>query len=273
MSAEIDAIRRRERNRRRRDLLLAVGCPILLLAGWQLAARLDLIDAQLFPPPSAVLARWAQLAGSGELREHVSATLYRLSVGYFSGACGGVVVGCAMGRWRPVAAALGPLFSALYALPKVAVLPLLLLIFGLTETPKILSVAITVFFVLQINTFAGMRQIDPRILEAATAYRAVGWRLWRFVLLPTCLPAIFTGLRIAAGLGVAVVIAVEFVAANSGIGYLIWNSWQLFQPERMYAGLLTAALLGACLTGAITAAEFVAMPWRRSLEKISGRKQ
>ncbi|MFI9507831.1 ABC transporter permease [Nocardia sp. NPDC052566] len=267
MSTGIEVHLAGERRRRRRDVLLAVGTPIVALAAWQLAAWADLIDAQLFPPPSAVVAKWFQLMGSGELLMHVNATMGRLSIGYLCGALGGVAVGAAMGCWRPVAAALGPLFSALYALPKVAVLPLLLLIFGLTETPKILSVAITVFFVLQINTLAGVRQIDPRTREAARAYRATGWRSLCFVLLPACLPAIFTGLRVAAGLGIAVVIAVEFVAANSGIGYLIWNSWQLFQPERMYAGLLTAALLGAGITGFLAALEFLAMPWRHGQAK------
>ncbi|MFI1918339.1 ABC transporter permease [Nocardia sp. NPDC020380] len=267
MSTNIEASLAKSRRRRWRDLLLAVFTPIVLLAAWQVAAWTGSIDAQLYPPPSAIVARWIQLACSGELLEHLKATMGRLSIGYVLGALGGVVVGTAMGCWRPVAAALGPLFSALYALPKVAVLPLLLLIFGLTETPKILAVAITVFFVLQINTLAGVRQIDPRTLEAARAYRATGWRSIRFVLFPACLPAVFTGLRVAAGLGIAVVIAVEFVASDSGVGYLIWNSWQLFQPERMYAGLLTAALLGACITGLIAAVELLVMPWRRTQRK------
>jgi len=169
-----------------------------------------------------------------------------------------------MGVWRPVRAALGPTFTALYALPKIAILPLLLLIFGLTETPKVLSVAISVFFVVQINTLAGIVQIDARILEAARAYRATGWKLFRHVLLPGATPSIITGLRVSAGMAVIVVTAVEFVASNDGLGYLIWNSWQLFQPATMFVGLITVSLIGALVTGLVIVLERALLPWRHA---------
>ena len=143
-------------------------------------------------------------------------------------------------------------------------IPLLLLIFGITETPKVLAVAIAVFFVLQINTLAGYKQIDPRVLEAARAYGATGWKGFRYVVLPAAMPAVFTGLRVSAGMSVVVVTAVEFVASESGLGYLIWNSWQLFQPERMYVGLIVVSALGAALTGLLLGLERLLLPWRRS---------
>lgn len=254
----------KSRRLRRRDIALAVLTPVLLLAAWQVAAEVDLIDRQLFPPPSQTLVRAGEMLANGELITDLGATVARLLVGYVIGALLGIVVGLAMGTWRPLNAALGPTFSALYALPKIAILPLLLLIFGLTETPKILAVAITIFFVLQINTLSGIRQIDPRIIEASRAYGATGLRQFRFVVIPAALPSIFTGLRVAAGLGVIVITAVEFVASNTGLGFLIWNSWQLFQPERMFVGLITVSLLGAVIAFLVTIAEYVAIPWRRA---------
>src|SRR5262249_45944774 len=104
------------------------------------------------------------------------------------------------------------------------------LIFGLTETPRILAVAISVFFVLQINTLAGVRQIDAKVLEAAQAYGAAGLKRVRVVILPRALPFLFSRLKVSPGMAGIVVPSVEFVASNSGLGYLIWNSWQLFQP-------------------------------------------
>jgi NitT/TauT family transport system permease protein len=186
----------------------------------------------------------------------------RLLTGFGIGAVLGITSGLLMGVWRPLRAALGPTFTALYALPKIAILPLLLLVFGLTETPKIIAVAISVFFVLQINTLAGIVQFDARTLEAARAYRATGWKLFRYVLLPGATPTIMTGLRVAAGMSVVIVTAVEFVASNNGLGYLIWNSWQLFQPQDMYVGLITVALTGATMTGLIILLEKVLLPWK-----------
>ncbi|MGW2587897.1 ABC transporter permease [Streptomyces virginiae] len=241
---------------------LGLAVPVALLAGWEAVARTGAVDTLLFPPPSRTFASLAAMAGDGELGRHVAATLGRLAPGYAVGALTGSLTGFAMGVSRTVRYAFGPLFAALYSVPKIATLPLLLLIFGLTETPKILAVAITVFFVLQINTLAGVRQIDARVLESARSYGASGFRLLRFVLLPGAGPAVLTGLRTAAGLSVMVVVAVEFVASDSGLGFLIWNSWTLFQPDRMYVGLITVAALGALLSAAVALVERWLLPWR-----------
>jgi sulfonate transport system permease protein len=262
-----EAVEREYRQHRRlqaRDMALAVLTPVLLLVVWEVAALVGAIDARLFTPPSEILAQGWEMIVDGELWTHVGATVARLVAGFVLGAVAGIAVGLLMGVWRPLRAALGPTFTALYALPKIAILPLLLLIFGLTETPKVLSVAISVFFVVQINTLAGIVQIDGRILEAARAYRAAGWKLFRCVLLPAATPSIMTGLRVSAGMAVIVVTAVEFVASNNGLGYLIWNSWQLFQPETMFVGLITVSLIGALITGLVIVLERALLPWRHA---------
>lgn len=260
----IERNRRREMGLRARDLSLAIITPVLLLVLWEVAAKTELIDPRLFSPPSQIANQGWEMVNSGELWKHVGATGTRLLIGFACGSVGGILVGLLMGVWRPLRAALGPTFTALYALPKIAILPLLLLIFGLTETPKILSVAISVFFVIQINTLAGIMQIDDRILEAARAYKATGPKLFRHVLLPGAMPSIITGLRVAAGMSVVVVTAVEFVASNDGLGYLIWNSWQLFQPSKMFVGLIVVSLMGAFATGLIILLERALIPWKYS---------
>ncbi|WP_026454608.1 ABC transporter permease [Saccharomonospora iraqiensis] len=265
---------RRHRLLRTRDLALAVLTPLVLLALWEVAAATGMLDARLFTPPSEILSRGWEMISTGELWVHVYSTVARLLTGFALGAVVGIAVGLVMGVSRPLRAAFGPTFTALYALPKIAILPLLLLIFGLTETPKVLSVAISVFFVVQINTLAGITQIDGRILEAARAYRATGWRLFRYVLLPGATPSIMTGLRVSAGMAVIVVTAVEFVASNNGLGYLIWNSWQLFQPQTMFVGLITVSIIGAVVTGLIILLERALLPWQHSGgPRKKGRKQ
>ena len=267
-SAALDTAIRREYRQtvrlRYRDVLLSTLTPLLLLGLWEVAARSGALDARLFTPPTQIAQQGWDMVLSGELWRHTSATLARLLSGFVIGAVAGIVAGLLMGVWRPLRAALGPTFTALYALPKIAIVPLLLLIFGLTETPKVLSVAISVFFVMQINTLAGIVQIDGRVLEAARAYKAGGLKLFRYVLLPGATPAIMAGLRVAAGMSVIVITAVEFVASNNGLGYLIWNSWQLFQPSKMYVGLIVVSLVGALVTALIILLERAALPWKYS---------
>jgi NitT/TauT family transport system permease protein len=265
----IEALIRRERRLRRRDAVLGIALPLALLAAWQLSADAGLFDTRIFSPPAEVARSARRLFSDGTLWTDIAATVGRLAVGYALGAAAGITVGLMMGYSRAVRAALSPTFAAIYALPKIAILPLLLVIFGLGETPKVLAVAITVFFVLQVNTTAGVRSLDRRIVEAGRAYGATGPRLFRHVVLPGSLPSIFSGLRLATGIGLVVITATEFVASDDGLGYLIWNSWTLFQPEDMYVGLIAVAAIGALLTGLVATAERFALPWQRS----SGRRR
>ncbi|MDA8297845.1 MAG: ABC transporter permease [Actinomycetota bacterium] len=259
----LGALKRRQRRRARTDLVLGVGTPIMLLGLWQLAAHLNWVDPRIFTPPSSIAVAAGQLISAGTLQADLAATLARLLVGYAIGAAGGVAVGLVLGLVRPLRAAFSPLFTALYAVPQIALLPLLLVIFGVGETPKVLTVVAVTFFVLEINTLAAVRNFDPRLIEAGRAYGATGAKLFRHVLFPGTLPQVFTGLRVSIALGLVVITATEFVASNNGLGFLVWNSWQLFQPDQMYVGLVTIALLGVVLTAIISILERLALPWLR----------
>ncbi|MEX6428884.1 MAG: ABC transporter permease [Ferrimicrobium sp.] len=259
---EIERSTARSRRLRQRDLALGITTPIVLLILWQAASSTNLIDAKIFTPPSKIFATALTLIHNGILTHDLLITSLRLLIGFILGGAVGVGVGILLGIFRTLRAAFSPLFAALYAVPQIAVLPLLLVIFGIGETPKILTVAAVSFFVLEINAMAGVRSIDPQLLEAGSAYGAKGRRLFWHVLLPGSLPAIFTGLRVGVALALVVVTATEFVAANSGLGYLVWNSWQLFEPNAMYVGLITIALVGVILTGIVELISRRLMPWR-----------
>lgn len=137
-----------------RDRLLAAGAPLALLALWELAVRVNLLDARFFPPPSLVLATFWRLAADGTLAAHTSASVIRVLAGFGIGAGTGLLAGLAMGSTRSLRVALEPVISALYVIPKVAILPLVMLIFGLGEASKIAIVAIATFFIVVINTTA-----------------------------------------------------------------------------------------------------------------------
>lgn len=270
----VETQQRRKRFLRRRDILLSILTPLAFLVAWEIAAATGLIDSRVFSAPTQIFQTGFEMISDGSLFAHSWATIYRLVLGFVIGAIVGIGMGMLMGLWRPLRAAFGPMFTALYALPMIAILPLLLLVFGLTETPRILAIAISVFFVLQINTTAAVIQVDDGVLEAARSYNARGFKLFTSILLPASLPTILTGLRVAAGMAVTVVTAVEFVAANEGLGFLIWNSWQLFQPSVMYVGLVAVAILGAVVTFALVWLERLVTPWKytrnKKRKKING---
>lgn len=259
------AQRRHARALSTRDLVLSISAPIVLVLLWEISARALIIDPRFFPPPSRILTAGIEMARNGELWMHTGPTLMRLLVGGGLGAISGIVIGLLMGSSRALNAALGPLFSALYPLPKIAIFPILLMIFGPTELPKIIAVFITTFFVMQIAAVSGVWAIDKKLLEAGTAYGATGFDRFRFVVLPGAMPFVFSGLRTATGTAVVVVTAVEFTGASTtGLGYLIWNSWQLFLPEKLYVGLVVIGIIGAVLTSLIVHSEKLLLPWRRS---------
>ncbi|QNN82735.1 ABC transporter permease [Brachybacterium sp. Z12] len=258
------AQRARERSLATRDLVLSIVTPILLLVLWELSARGQIIDPRFFPPPSRIVTAGYEMLLDGELWMHTAPTLMRLLVGGGLGALSGIIVGLLMGSSRALNAALGPLFSALYPLPKIAIFPILLMIFGPTELPKIIAVFITTFFIMQINTVSGVWAIDRKLLEAGAAYGAKGFDRFRFVVLPGAMPFVFSGLKTATGTAVVVVTAVEFTGATTtGLGYLIWNSWQLFIPEKLYVGLVVIGVIGATVTTVLGRSEKLLLPWRR----------
>lgn len=257
----ISKLQKREGHRRSVDLALSIGTPILLILLWQAAADTHLIDPRIFTPPTQIVKAASQLISNGILPKDIGFTLARLLIGYVIGVIAGVIVGLTLGLARPLRSAFSPLFTALYAVPQIALLPLLLVIFGIGETPKILTVVAVTFFVLEINALAAVRNFDPRLIESGKAFGAHKFKLFRYVILPGSLPSIFTGLRVSIALGLVVITATEFVASNNGLGFLVWNSWQLFQPDQMYVGLVTIALVGVILTGIIVVIERVSLPW------------
>jgi NitT/TauT family transport system permease protein len=176
-----------------------------------------------------------------------------------------------MGWSRTVRAFLDPIVSALYPVPKVSLLPLILIIFGIGEMSKIVVVAIAGFFMVLITTAAGVMHIDPVLIQAAQNYGAKGWKLFSKVILPASLPAIFTGLRLSLGISLLIIVAAEFVAANRGIGYLIWISWSTLSVGKMYAGLVIISVMGLIFTTGLEKFGKVIMPWAQDSHENGGK--
>jgi NitT/TauT family transport system permease protein len=247
---------------RQGERALRVLSPLALLALWEGLVRAHVLDARFFPAPSAIAASFAEFAGSGALASNLGITLERILAGLLLGGVPGVAIGLLIGINRWARALLEPLVALLYPIPKIALIPLVLLIFGLGEAGKYALIAIGVFFIMVINTEAGVRQIEPALLEAARAFRLRTRALYARVLLPAALPNVFAGLKLSIGIAIVLAVAAELRAANSGLGFVIWNSWETLQVERMYAALVVVSLLGYALSLAGDALERLALPWR-----------
>ena len=270
-----------------RDRLLSIGFPILLLVLWESAVALKWLDARFFPAPSTVgVALW-NLIANGELlgpfwllpgkvragdwsgvlkvfeEGHLWISLFRIFSGFLLGAIPGIILGVIMGMNRTIRVAFDPVISAVYVLPKIAILPLVMLIFGIGEISNVVIVGIASFFLVLINTTAGVRDIEPIFIEAGQNYGASRWQMFYHVIIPGALPIIFAGLRLSLGTALIVIIAAEFVAAKYGLGYLIWFSWQTLLTENMFAGLVIIMILGALFTSGLQAIEKWLMPWQR----------
>ena len=260
--------------RRPPDALLAIVTPLALLLLWELLVRASVIDFRFFPPPSRIGTAAAALVASGDLWLHLWASLYRIVVGFAIGTLVGVPVGLALGSFRVLRVMFDPILSALYVIPKIAILPLIMLIFGLGEGSKIAIVALATFFVVAINSLAGVRQVEPILIEAGQNFGARGLQMFRHVIFPGALPSIFTGLRLAAGTALLVIIAAEFVAANEGIGFLIWRSWTTLVTENMFVGFVVIALLGILSTWLLQHVGRLVMPWQADeVDLVASRRE
>lgn len=251
------------RRQRIQELVLAFGVPALLLAAWQVAAVRGAIETRIFPAPLRVVSvAWEQFRTSefyGELR----ISLVRMLLGFAIGVASGIFVGVVMGIFRTAHAALDLLLSALYTVPKLALLPLFLIIFGVGETPLVLLIAITVFFFMWIETMEAIRGVPAAYLEPILVYRNSRWQCFRHALWPAALPRIFVGLKVSAAVSVLTLVAVEFIQADEGVGHNIWFSWSLFRADEMYFGIALVSVIGVAFTKSMEALGFLVMPWTR----------
>jgi len=237
--------------------------PLLALGLWELCSRAGWLDVRFFPAPTAILYHLLFVSPDEGLLTDIAASLSRIFWGYLGGCLLGVGLGVAMGLSAPLRAALFPLVALSYPIPKIAVLPLIMLIFGIGELSKIVVVAIGSFFLVLMNTLHGVESL-PRIYhDVARVNRIRRGRFVRRVVLPGSLPSIFTGLRLAIGYSLVIVVAAEFSGADAGIGYLIWQSWETFSIKSMYAGIFVIGALGLLFSVLLDGLQRRLVPWRR----------
>lgn len=254
-----EASAKRERDRALRDNLLRVGSLVVILIIWEVYGRS--VNRLLFAPISAIVQAAVEIVGSGELWKYLSISLVVMAQGLGLSILVGVPLGVLMARVRAVDTVLEMYINALYSMPMVAVVPLLVLWFGFDTLAKTIVVFLFTVFPLILNTYQGVRNVEANLLEVARSFCSNERQMWRDVIIPSALPYILVGLRLAVGRALVGMVIADFYMAVSGIGYLVQQYSNSFQTAKLFVPVLTLMLMGVLLTEAVKILEKRITPW------------
>ncbi|WP_186074643.1 aliphatic sulfonate ABC transporter permease SsuC [Burkholderia gladioli] len=218
--------------------------PIGLIVAWELAARTGALSTRVLPEPLAVVRAAWSLIESGDMWANVKVSTWRALVGFAIGGGVGLVLGLATGLSKAAEVALDSTIQMIRNIPALAMIPLVILWFGIDEKAKLFLVSLGVFFPIYINTYHGIRSVDANLIEMAKSYGVKGFALYRDVILPGALPSILVGVRFALGLMWVMLIVAETISAQSGIGYMTMNAREFLQTDVVVVGILLYAILG-----------------------------
>jgi NitT/TauT family transport system permease protein len=240
-------------------LLLVVGFLVL----WEILVRAKGIPPIYLPAPTAIARHLFAMAADGSLLAHLSVTFLRIMAGFFIAAVTGILFGVLMGMSKLLARILDPWIAALYPLPKISLIPLLIIWLGTGEAYKIVISAITAFFPIVISSYAGIRQADRGLIKAAQDLGANRRQIQLKVVIPFAVPSIFAGLQLGMGVTIILVVAAEMIGGSgqSGMGYLLIQAGQVLETEKVFAGLIVLAVFGALITKAQQRIDRWLAPW------------
>ncbi|WP_396655845.1 ABC transporter permease [Microbacterium sp.] len=237
--------------------------PVLLLIVWEIATRTGLLDPRFFIPMGDVVLTTIDQLFNGRLGSDLLITLGRLGLAFALAAATGIALGIASGNWRVVEWLTRPITDTIYPLPKIAILPLFIIIVGRGEFAFVLTAFATAFFQITISTRSSVRNVDPELLEAGRNFGAHGIRYFTRLLFPAIAPAVFNGLRLGMATCLITLVAAEFVGADSGLGSMIYRAGQQFAMDQVYAGLVIVGVIGLLVNLLFRAAEPLLLPWQK----------
>jgi ABC-type nitrate/sulfonate/bicarbonate transport system permease component len=250
-------------NPRMLRILQAWTIPVLLLIVWEATTRLGVLDPRFFIPPSQIVVTTVEQFVGGRLGIDLIVTLRRLALAFALAAVAGVLIGAASGQWRTVEMLIRPITDTLYPLPKIAILPLFIIIVGRGEVAYILTAFATAFFQIIISTRSSVRNVDRELLEAGRNFGATGLRFFTRLLFPAIAPSVLNGLRLGLATCLITLIAAEFVGAELGIGAMIRRAGQQFAIDQVYAGIVLTGVLGLLITLLFRVIEPLVLPGTR----------
>ena len=247
--------------------LLYLAAPRLVIAAvlalWEFAVRYNGIAPIFLPAPSSILKYLGVMIADGSLPYHLSVTFLRIMAGFLAAGIAGIVVGILMGMSPLAARIVDPWIAALYPLPKISLIPLLIIWLGTGETYKIVISAVTAFFPVVISTFSAIRQVDGGLIKAAKDLGANARQIQMKVVIPAALPGITSGLQLGMGVTIIMVVAAEMIggSSDSGMGFLLIHAGQVMETEKVFAGLIALAVFGAVITNVQKWLDRLVAPW------------
>ncbi len=250
-----------EQIKRLRNALLPWLLPVGVIAVWQLSSSQGWLSTRILPAPEKIVTTFWQLTASGELWQHLAISSWRALLGFAIGGSLGLVLGLITGTSRTGERLLDTSLQMLRNVPHLALIPLVILWFGIDESAKIFLVALGTLFPIYLNTYHGIRNIDRGLIEMACSYGLSGWSLFTQVILPGALPGIMVGVRFALGLMWLTLIVAETISANSGIGYLAMNAREFLQTDVVVVAIILYALLGKLADVAAQLLERIWLRW------------
>jgi sulfonate transport system permease protein len=242
--------------------------PVLLLVLWQGLSQAGLITDDTFPAPMAVARAAWRLTRNGELEQNIAVSFCRAMSGFVVGGSVALVLGLANGLSRLSERLTDTTLQMVRNIPHLSLIPLVILWFGIEEDAKLFLTSFGVFFPIYINTFHGVRTVDPQLVEMGRSYGMTRWELFRRVVLPGALPSIFVGVRFALGVMWLTLIVSETIAANSGIGYMAMQAREFMQTDVVVLAILIYALLGKAADSAVRVIERLTLAWHPGFRKV-----
>jgi len=242
--------------------LLSLGGIAALLALWQAASALGWSNPIFLPPPAGIAAALVEFAASGELARHLAASIGRVAAGWALGTLLGLAAGLAMGVLSTARAVGLPLVSALFPIPKIAILPLFILWFGIGEPSKVATIAAGVFFPTVIAAFSGVDGVPRSLIRMGQSFGLPPLAILAKIVLPGALPAILSGFRISAAIAIILVVAAEMIGADNGIGAYVITAGNLMRTDQLLAGVVVLSALGLAVAGLLSLAERLLLRWR-----------
>lgn len=241
--------------------------PLLLLAAWQISSQFGILSSRVLPNPIAVVKSAIDLAKSGQLYDYISASTKRAIIGFAIGGGIGFILGLLNGISRIAEDLLDSTLQMIRNIPHLALIPIVILWFGIQEEAKLFLVALGSFFPIYLNTFHGIRTVDKSLIEMGKIYGLKGFTLFIHIILPGALPSILVGVRYALGVTWVTLIVAETIASNSGIGYMAMNAREFMRLDVVVLSIILYALLGKLSDSLAKIAEKRFLKWHPSYQK------
>lgn len=234
----------------------------VVIAAWQFGSSMGYIHPLTLPSPEEILAALIDLARSGDLWRHLSASLGRLALGWSLGTLAGLAVGLALGMFSLARSVGLPFVSALFPIPKIALLPLFIIWFGIGEPSKVATILFGVFFPTVINTYSGVDNVARSLIRMGQSFDMPTRDIVLKIIFPGAMPAILSGFRISASIGIVLLVAAEMIGAEWGVGALVLAAGNLMQTDYLIAGVVLLSLIGLSISIVLSRLESLLLRWR-----------